>query len=221
MDTSTPWTWHVFHSSFLQPSMCYVVREHQRGCIYCSYCLRLKKSHFGWFIVIMAVVTSRAFSRLRIPQFCQSLAENTQINRTEAWQTFPPPFPASEGRVRTSNLPEVTHTFAEKFTFNQHLPLPPSSTYENLLGKITVYSINTQILSYSSSLFSWAKDRPFLYSDNRQTPCPRWRPSLLVSTLISASRLLWPLLKASSMCNCTLREMSASDPPDQFLPVVI
>lgn len=114
------------------------VTEYQRDCIYCSYCLRLQKSDFGWFIVGMTVVTSRACSRLRIPQFCQPLVENTWINWTEAWQTFPPLFPASEGRVRRSNLSEVTHTFAEEFTFNQHLPLPPSSTYESLLGKIAI-----------------------------------------------------------------------------------
>lgn len=118
--------------------MYYVVTEHQRDCIYCSYCLRLQKSDFDWFILSMTVVTSRACSRLRIPQFCQPPVKNIQVNWTEAWQTLLPLFPTSEGRVRMSNLPEVTHTFEEEFIFNQHLPLPPSSTYEDLLGKITV-----------------------------------------------------------------------------------
>lgn len=58
--------------------------------------------------------------------------------------------------VWMNNMPEVTHASAEKFTFNQHLSLPPS-TYENLLGKITVNQV-TKILSCSSSLLSQIKD---------------------------------------------------------------
>lgn len=115
-------------------------------------------------------------------------------------------------------MPEVTHTFAEKFTFNQHLSLPPC-TCEDLLGKITVNQF-TEILSYTSSLLSQIKD--LFSAATADKHCALYfRSSLLMSALIAASHLLWPLLKGGSTSNCTRREMSASDLSEQFLPQVI
>lgn len=127
--------------------------------------------------------------------------------------SLPPEGSANEQRARGH-----THTFPEKFTFNQHLSLPPS-TYEDLLGKITVNQF-TKILSCSSSLPSQIKD--LSCAETADKHCALYfRSSLLVSTLIAASHLLWPPLKGGSTSNCTRREMSASDLSEQFLPQVI
>lgn len=117
-----------------------------------------------------------------------------------------------------NSMPGVIHTFAEKFTFNQHLSLPPG-TYEDLLGKITVNQF-TKMLSCSSSLLSQIKDLFCAVTADKHCAL-YFRSLLLVSTLIAASHLLWPLLKGGSTSNCTHREMSASDLAEQFLPQVI
>lgn len=164
----------------------------------------------------MRIVTSGAGSRLRIPQFCQPLVENTQVNWTETWQTLPSSIPCLWRECKWTAC-QRSHTHSQRsLHFIKIRPSHPA-LMRIFWEKITVNQF-TKILSYSSSLPSQIKD----LSCAADKHCALYfRCSLLVSTLIAASHLLWPLLKGGSTSNCTWREMSASDLSEQFLPQVI